>query len=479
MLAALLSIGTGDFPPRAAQSLGARPEGSGPRRRRLLAFCLQIGTLVPLGAEAQTTEPLSPVPAPLLPVPAPPIGPAAPVAPGQLVVPSETVMLRPHPEYDPIGFHTGDFFWFPRGEVDGAYNSNIFALPSPTSDLIATLQPSFDLLSSLPRNSLNLHGTAAFQEYAQHSSQNTASGLVSVDGHLDVTNGSSLYSNAQVLHSYLSRGSPNSPGNAAEPVTYNNYTASVGYSQTKLRVGYEADVAVQTTQYNAVPTVGGGILPESSGDTVSPQVALSGSYEIVPDYNGYIRTSGTRYDYTHTPPGGVNFNSTIYRADLGLQILPRHIIYGEVYFGYLRQIFDLSSLGSASAPDAGGRLIWNVTRLTTLTFNGLRAFQTTNPSLSGTGTGAGYLNSSLTANIDHESRRNLVLNANAAVENDSYQGISRTDDVFTLGAGLRYLLNRNLYVGATYTYQQRTSTGSAATLPYAQSIVMLRLSTQF
>jgi hypothetical protein len=76
------------------------------------------------------------------------------------------------------------------------------------------------------------------------------------------------------------------------------------------------------------------------------------------------------YDYWRM----TSLNSTVYRVDLGLQILPRHIIYGEIYAGYLVQNFSSSSFGSTSAPDVGGRLVWDATRLTTLTFTGLRTF---------------------------------------------------------------------------------------------------------
>ena len=62
--------------------------------------------------------------------------------------------------------------------------------------------------------------------------------------------------------------------------------------------------------------------------------------------------------------------------------------------------------------------------------------------------GAGYLASSVAAGVDHELLRNLLLNANAGYENDFFQGVSRTDAVFSAGAGIRYLLNRNLYLGS-------------------------------
>jgi hypothetical protein len=448
-----------------------RPETLDRRAKwRLTGFCMvTVGLLLPLSANAQITEPL-------LPVPPTPSGPQAPAAPGQPTYPSQTVSQRPRPELDPLGLRVSDFFWFPRAEFDEVYNSNIFAAPSPTtSDLITVLQPSFDLLSSFPRNALNLHGSAAAQFYAGHPAQNTQDGFIGTDGRLDVTAGSSLFGSAQAAHLHVPRTSTNSPVAAAQPVTYWLYTANAGYRQTGLRLGYQADIAVQNTQYDAVPAVRGGILPQSPSDTTISQAALRGSYELVPDYQGYIRAAGNLTDYTHTVPGGVRFNSTGYRADLGLQILPRHILSGEIYAGYLSQIYQVSGLGSISGFDAGGRLVYNVTRLTTATFTGLRTVIPSNPTIGTTGTS--YLATTVGGNVDHELLRNILLNASAGYENDTYLGISRTDNILSFGAGFKYLLNRNLYLGGLYGFQQRNSTVAGS--GYTQNILMVRLSTQF
>src|SRR5262249_39651131 len=158
-------------------------------------------------------------------------------------------------------------FWFPRAELDEAYNSNIFATTtSPTYDLITALQPSFDLSSIFPRNALNLHGSSVLQVYADHPAQNTQDGFISTDGRLDVTAGSAFYGSAQLAHQPISYGSPNSPGSIAQPVTYWYYTATAGYAQGGRRFSYQADVGVTAAQYNAAPLVGGGVAPQSSQD---------------------------------------------------------------------------------------------------------------------------------------------------------------------------------------------------------------------
>src|SRR6516164_1589641 len=364
------------------------------------AFGLLIVSLLPLGAVAQITESLLPNAVP----------PSAP--------------QRPSSGFEPIGLRLGDFFLFPRAELDESYNSNIFATnTSPTYDLITALQPSFDLLSIFSRNAVNLHGSSNLQIYADHPAQNTQDGSVSADGRLDVTAGSSFYGNAQVGHQHISYGSPNSPGNIAQPVTYWDYTARAGYVEGGRRLSYNVDLGVTAAQYNAALLVGGGLLPQSSQDITISDAAVRVGYEVIPDYQGFIRVSGSLFDYWRTVPGGTRPNSSIYRVDLGLEIFPRHIAYGTVYAGYLVQDFAQSGLGNVSAPDFGGRLVWNVTPLTTLTFTGLRTFNTGTPSSGTTAipgpAGNGYLSTTVVANADHELLRNLLLNLNTSYENDS------------------------------------------------------------
>ncbi len=396
----------------------------------------------------------------------------------------------PRSPYDPIGLRLGDFFWFPRAELDEAYNSNIFATPTKsTYDLLTAFTPRFDLLSNFPRNAFNLRGSSLLQVYADHPAQNTQDGFVSADGRIDVTAGSSLYGNAQVAHQHISYGSPNSPGNIAQPVTYWDYIANAGYSQGGRRFSYQVDIGVQAAQYNAAPLVGGGVSPQSVQDATVSTAAVRASYEIIPDYLGYIRVAGSLYDYWHTAPGGTRANFSTYRADVGLQIRPRHLISGEAYAGYLIQNPAQSSVGSTSTPDFGGRLTWSITQLTTLNLTGVMTFSTGTPGSTtfNTGTpgstfitgsaGNSYLTRIITANADHELLRNLLVNLNATYGNATFQGITRTDNFFIVGAGVRYLVNRNLFLGGSYLFTQYTSTIPRSS--YNQNILTLRVGTQF
>ena len=54
--------------------------------------------------------------------------------------------------------------------------------------------------------------------------------------------------------------------------------------------------------------------------------------------------------------------------------------------------------------------------------------------------------------LDHELLRNVLLNVIVSYETDDWKGIDRTDKISGLGAGVKYLLNRNVYLGLTYTF---------------------------
>jgi hypothetical protein len=276
-------------------------------------------------------------------------------------------------------------------------------------------------------------------------------------------------------------------------VTYWDYLANAGYRQEGRRFSYQVDIGAEAAQYNAAQLVGGGVSPQSSQDATVSTAAVRASYEIIPDYLGYTRVAGSLFDYWHTAPGGTRANFSTYRADVGLQIRPRHLISGEAYAGYLIQQPAQSSSGSTSTPDFGGRLTWSITQLTTLYLTGLMTFNTGTPG-STTGTpattgalgsttfinalaGNSYLSRTIVANADHELRRNLLVNLNATYGNFTFQGITRTDNFFIVGAGLRYLVNRNLFLGGSYSFTQYTSTIPRSS--YDQNILTLRVGTQF
>ena len=124
---------------------------------------------------------------------------------------------------------------------------------------------------------------------------------------------------------------------------------------------------------------------------------------------------------------------------------------GGIYVGYQKQSYDDPTLSDISGLSYGADVAWFVTPLTTVTFNADSVVSETTTAASG------YLAQSVSARIDHELLRNLLLNAKVGYENDDYTGISRTDDIVNAGIGADYMLNRNFSINVGYDYTNRNS----------------------
>jgi len=440
-----------------------------------------LAVLAPSAAWSQTQ-----IPEPFLPITPIPVAPNVPAAQLVPLDRSLTIVDRPRPELDPLGIQLGSFFLFPRFEVDEAYNDNIFATASGnTGDFITLLAPSFDLRSNFGRDALNLSAGVAQSLYFSHSQENTTDAFVNATGRLDVDGAHDFHGGLRLDKSHFDIGSsPNVPGNAAEPIQYYQYTAIAGFEQTKLRINYSADLTAKRTEYDAVPDANGVLLAQDDNNNTTYEAALRGAYEFVPNYQVYVRGTFNVRDFDHAAGNGIPIrNSDGFRIDVGARIDLTGILFVDAYLGYLKQDYQNSFFGTVAGVDGGGRLVWNVTQLTSITLKASRAVvDVSTAALANAGVGQtnspGFLESTIGASVDHEFLRNLLLNGNIAFINDDFAGIQRDDNYLQAGIGAKYLLNRNLYIGPSYVFQHRESDGSSAINPFTRNIFLLRLSTQ-
>ena len=420
---------------------------------------------------------------PFMPVPIPPIGPAQPGQPAPTAVwpdRGQTVTDRPRPLFDPLGVRLDEFFVYPRLELDESYNDNLFATTSGTkSDFITDLKPRFDLVSNFGQHAFNLSAAADLGWYASHSTENYQDAYTAANGRYDIDQGQHIYANAEIDRLHVARTSPDFPGAAAQPPIYTNYLAGLGYGQDQLPVSYRGDVSVQRTEYEAVPAVGGGQVNQSDRNNTTYTLGLQGGYSLNPNWGVFARGSGNFRDFDHGASAtNPKRNSAGYHADLGVRT-DLGVLTGEVYLGYLEQDYQSSVYHTIRGIDGGAKVTWNVTGLDTVQLNALRSVQDIGQEVFGSGfTSPGYLHSQVTLSLDHELMRNFLLNGGVSYINDDFKGVDRTDDGFDATVGAKFLLRREIYLGATYTYSHRDSHGAQATGSFSRNILMLRIATQ-
>ena len=89
-----------------------------------------------------------------------------------------------------------------------------------------------------------------------------------------------------------------------------------------------------------------------------------------------------------------------------------------------------------------------------------------------------FLSTQGTATVTHEFLRNVLLEGDVGYTENTYHGFSdRTDHVLEAGAGVRYLINRNLYSDLTYGWSHRMS--NLAGQDYVEHTAMAKVGARF
>lgn len=197
------------------------------------------------------------------------------------------------------------------------------------------------------------------------------------------------------------------------------------------------------------------------------------SYEIVPEYEAFVRATRHVRSY-ESLQGGDRFDrdSDGWELVAGTALDLGGVVFGEVFAGWRTQDYDDPRLPAVDGPSFGGRLIWNVTPLTTV-----GGFVQRTVEESTLGGASGFLATAAGVGVDHELLRNLILGAELEFTNNDYEGIRRDDDLLGVGIGGTWLVNRNVRAELGYRFDTRDSTVSGA--GYDSQIVTVTVRLQY
>ncbi|AWK86575.1 outer membrane beta-barrel protein [Azospirillum thermophilum] len=403
--------------------------------------------------------------------------PGAAPASAQDLQRGETVLERRRPEVEQLGIRAGSFNILPRLETGVTYDSNVFATSSNRrDDYIWVVRPRLDIRSDFSSHALNFSALANAGRYSDYTSENYTDYQVQADGRFDVSRNGSLDGALFHRRNHEGRGDTDSFTGNAEPVVYRVSGGEAGYTQRFNRIRARLAGHANYYEYDDTPLNAGGV--SRQGDRDRWEYAGTGrvGYEFMDGYETFIQ--GT-YSWTRHRMdrdfSGVNRDSDGYEIVAGLSTDLTGLITGEVYAGYLAKNYDDSRLKDFSGVSFGGRVNWSVTQLTTVSGSVSRSVRETSSSI-GRSAASSYTRTLVAVGVDHELLRSLLLNARAQYRLDDFNGISRQDDVYTLGAGATYQLNRYLSLTGGYTYEKRKS--DAAGLDYSNNLVYLRVGAQ-
>ncbi len=387
----------------------------------------------------------------------------------------ETVTTRQRAEVIRLGMRVGTFLLFPKVSVTESYDDNIFRTENNNvKDYITVVRPEFELRSDWNNHAFNLRGDASFGRYLEEEKENYENFNVDADGRYDITR--NIFVFGFLGYSQLSedRGSPDDVG-GVDPTEYDVKRGGVRYFHQLNRVSFRLDAAAQKYDFDDVATGLATRANNDDRDRLQSQLTLRAAYEIVPEYEAFVRGAVNNRAYsTQVDDSGVSRDSQGYEMVAGVAVDLTGITFGDLFVGFREQRFDDDNLDTIGGLTGGANITWNVTPLTTVQAGIVRRVEeTTTPGSSG------FFATRYNLSADHELLRNLLLSVNLALTENDYEGIDRKDRTYDTGLSARYLMNRNFYasVGYQYTQRERDSTpGDDA--DYTQNVFTVRVELQ-
>jgi hypothetical protein len=372
----------------------------------------------------------------------------AAVAGAALLLPAAAGAQDEPGPYDPLGIRAGAFLVYPQVSVDVTYDDNVFATrDDKEDDVIFRVRPEVAINSDWTRHRLNAGVGGELGFHVDESDENFQNAFAFTSGRLDVRRNSFAEGLLRYDRRTETRDEPEDIGDRRKRTAYHVGTARLGYTHRFNRIELSGAGQARILDFRDVFGVGGDrdrweySVIGRAGFAVSPRILLftRGTYDWIRYDDRFDRAGFERDNDGFSVAGGVRLDITA-------------LLDGEVYGGYRRQRFDDARFDTQDGVSFGGSLRWLPTALTTVRLSLARDLQTTTQDGS-----AGNFRTDINLGVDHDIRRNIRLSADAGFRQNDFRGIDRKDDIIELGAGVRYLLNRNLSVNANYTFTDRDS----------------------
>ncbi|MDH3386494.1 MAG: outer membrane beta-barrel protein [Gammaproteobacteria bacterium] len=369
----------------------------------------------------------------------------------------ETVADRQRPEQQQLGIPWGGFYVFPEFEYSEYLNDNIFAVESNTqSDRISVFAPGVTLTSNWTRHRLDVSFSGELGRYRDLFTEDYDDIQFSSGAKVDLVKQSFISLGVSFADLHESRDSLDDAG-GLNPTKYRLSNAFVNLTYKPGRFSLAPTLSLNEYDFDDVKAVQFGqnvVIDQDDRDRSGYVLDLEVAYEIGVQ-EVFLRLSQFETEYDRLQNFSLfDRSSKGNETGMGVVLDLGGITSSRLYYGYRNQRFD-QPLPDIDTPVYELRFTWNVSTLTTLELGAGRSTLETNSLVY-----SGYLSSLWSFRLDHEIRRNLILNFEYSRIDDRYEGIgsaSRDDQTDSSGIGLKWIFNRFSEVMFRYEHTNRQS----------------------
>ncbi|NNC78050.1 MAG: outer membrane beta-barrel protein, partial [Woeseiaceae bacterium] len=390
-----------------------------------------------------------------------------------------------HPELEPRGVRRGGYVIMPQILYWLRYTDNVFATENNTeSSFVSEIIPQVTANSDWNNHALNFKFDAQISRNHEFSSEDYEDWNLAIDGVVDISRDTTFASGIGFGREHIERSAPDD-ANGTEPTAYDQGQLFARYTHGANRLVTQINLNLVRKEYDDVDAIRLGVpvrLDNSDQDRTESSLRWRGGYRYLENEQVFISLEAFDRDYDEPR----NFSdqdqsSTGFEFLAGASFAYHGILLGEIAVGYRSQDYE-EPLQDIETPLVEATLLWNLTDLTSLDIVVDHQVQESVDQVF-----SGYTSSSATVRLDHELRRNLLLNLSLRYARDEFVGIDparRDDDVYSLAAGATYRINRNIYLGARYAYLERksdtnTTFGDSSRFDFAANLISFRLRAQF
>ena len=362
------------------------------------------------------------------------------------------------------GIPWGSFLVFPDVSLAATYDDNIYAERTDiTEDVVYTLSPSIEFKSNWKQHALNFDLGADFDRYRNNDAEDVDDYWLGFDGRYDLSARTNIFGGARHSRDHEDRSTPGSlnPATQVEPTLYDHEEAHLGVAHSfgafRLRLGGTRD------QYDYKDGVSGAgtAVDNDYRDHDLNSLGVRLGYVLSPRYEifGQFATDNRKYDNL-IPTQTFNRDSDGTRAAAGVRFtLQPQRLSGEAFAGVMRQNYDYSGFSDLSKPYFGALAVWKPTSMTTVTGFIDRSLEETTvfTTVPATVYSSGSLDTTYGFEVERRLTSKLSVSGRAAYTRSDFQNFDRRDTIIDAGAGLRYYVMPQVYVGADLRITDRDS----------------------
>ena len=379
-----------------------------------------------------------------------------------------TVAGRPRPELDPLGVRLGGFRLDAMAELRPGYDSNLLgqAGRAPESTYGGTAGAA-SLNSNWTQHAVGASAQVASQQYLRHRALDWHDWSAGTQGRYELGQGSSVEARYRHYREHLDVYSYDVQGaGIARPVPFTSDELQLTAVARLNRYRLISGASYRTYRYEDLREAGV-VNPLSRQSFNAAAGTLGGSYEVAP---GRHATATVRLqDISHLDSSARARDSLTAEALLGVQYDFDGVWQGRAAFGWRRRDYQGATLRPLSGPAAELALTWLPSGMTTV---GLSLARTVEESIQPNA--VSYTRSVMQLRVDHEWRRNVILSAEAGLDNRDYQVTHQNATDLRLAIGPRWMVNRRLTLSAGYTNIQRLWSSTRGS-EFGRHLVEMRL----